>query len=89
MEDVCPGDQVILRPRGGCDRWSRQLLCRGEVLFGSLPPGDYTLAVCRGTERMKLLVGLSPGGNVEIRCCLRRRICRWRRDGWHYFFNAR
>lgn len=38
---------------------------------------------------MTLLAELPPGGNVEIRCCLDRGSFRWRRDGWHYFFNAR
>lgn len=85
LEDACPGEPVTLRPLGGCSCWSRFLLCREEVLFGFLPPGDYVLTLCR--RGLTLLVRLPPGGNAEILC--RRDICRWRRDGWHYFFNAR
>lgn len=89
MEDFCPGDWAVLRPCGGYACWSRELLCQGELLFGFLSPGDYTLAVRRGLGNMKLLVRLPPGGNVEIHCCPGLGHCRWRRDGWHYFFNVR
>ncbi|WP_417044021.1 hypothetical protein [Dysosmobacter sp.] len=89
MEDFCPGDWAVLRPCGGYACWSRELLCQGELLFGFLFPGDYTLTVRRGAGNMKLLVRLPPGGNVEIHCCPGRGHCRWRRDGWHYFFNVR
>ena len=88
VEDFCPGDWAVLRPWGGSDCWFRQLLCQGELLFGFLSPGDYTLTVYRGQERIGLLVRLPPGGNVEIRCCPVGGSCRWRRDGFHYFFNA-
>jgi hypothetical protein len=59
------------------------------VFFGFLPPGDYVLTLCRGKNRLTLLVGLSPGSNVELLCRLNQGCCRWRRDIWHYFFNRR
>ena len=88
LEDFCPRDQAVLRPCGDCNCWTRELLCQGEVLFGSLPPGDYALSLHRAHGQMELLVKLPPGGNVEIRCRLDRGSCIWRRDEWHYPFNA-
>lgn len=79
----------MLRSCGGCGCWCRTLLCRGEALFGFLPPGDYVLTLCRGRKRLTLLVKLSPGSNAELFCRLDIGCCRWRRDGWHYFFNRR
>ena len=79
----------MLRPCGGCGCWSRTFLCQGEARFGFLPPGDYALTLCRGDARLGLLVKLSPGSNAELFYRLDPGGCRWRRDGWRYFFNRR
>ncbi len=44
----------------GCDFSQRQLLCGGEVYFGSLPPGAYGLALCGGEETQALELRLPP-----------------------------
>lgn len=88
VEDYCPCDQISLCPYPGCCCWSRTLLCCGNVLFGFLPAGTYLLTLKRRSWTTSLLIHLSPGSNVRIRCFLQQCRYLWWRDPFHYFFNV-
>ena len=66
----------------------RTLTGRNEAVFAFLPPGEYLLTAGRSGRMMRLLLRLPPGAYVELRCMLRAGRCWWRRDFFHYFFNA-
>lgn len=65
----------------------RQLLCGGEVYFGSLLPGSYGLALCRAGEKQALEVRLPPGANVSVTLYGVSGEYTWQRDWWHSSLN--
>ncbi|HIY21323.1 MAG TPA: hypothetical protein H9841_05410 [Candidatus Flavonifractor merdigallinarum] len=71
----------------GCDFSQRQLLCGGEVYFGSLPPGAYGLALCGGEETQALELRLPPGASVSVTLYGGSGVYTWRREWWHSSLN--
>lgn len=86
-EDFRPGDRVVLCPRHGCGFGERILLCCGEALFVSLPPGACRLTLCRCVRAVHLAVRMPPGANLCIRCCLETGRISWCWDFFRSFFN--
>ena len=86
-EDFRPGDRVVLCPRHGCGFGERILLCCGEALFVSLPPGACRLTLCRCGRAVHLAVRMPPGANLCIRCCLETGRISWCWDFFRFFFN--
>ena len=86
--DFLPMDRVVLQSCRPYTCRARTLMCRGEVWFAFLPPGEYLLTLGRRGRAVKLLLRLPPGGNLELRCSISGGLCRWRRDPFHYFFNS-
>ena len=81
-------DWVVLQTSRPFCCQCRTLMGQHEALFAFLPPGEALLTVGRRGRAVRLLLRLPPGANLELNCSIDQGKCCWRRDWFHYFFNA-